>query len=291
MIVDCHSHFHPSQDFTQSDIAELENDRGDIQAVIIVSECPSTANVVLKQSRDYPDFYHACIGLHPVQSSPHGQRFVEMADFQLFQEQIISSFPASGVVGIGECGLDHSPHLFHPTASEKDKEEMKQVQRYILKQHIQLAETHGLPLNIHSRHAGHHAIQVLKESQCTKALMHAFDGKAHYALEAAEKYGIYFSCPPSIARETQGSPMTKWARSIRPDRLLIESDAPALAPVKNTRNHPRNCVVALNWLVDNRKDEISARMLLENSEALFPLLARNARPLINEKSNNDQQRH
>lgn len=36
-------------------------------------------------------------------------------------------------------------------------------------------------MNVHSRSAGHHAVRALQEAQCTRAVLHAWDGKAHYA--------------------------------------------------------------------------------------------------------------
>lgn len=43
--------------------------------------------------------------------------------------------------------------------------------------HVEL----GFAVNVHSRAAGHHTVALLREAQCTRAVLHAFDGRAHYA--------------------------------------------------------------------------------------------------------------
>jgi hypothetical protein len=47
----------------------------------------------------------------------------------------------------------------------------------------------GLAVNVHSRSAGHHAVALLQEAQCARAVLHAFDGKAHYAEVGRSNWG------------------------------------------------------------------------------------------------------
>ena len=73
---------------------------------------------------------------------------------------------------------------------------------------------------------------LLQERQCRRAVLHAFDGKAHYA-QAAAAAGYYLSVPPCARRSPL---MQKWIKRVPLDRLLLETDAPALV---------RACVHAL----------------------------------------------
>jgi len=93
------------------------------------------------------------------------------------------------IVAVGEVGLDFSPHIIRanplnpPGLSEED---LKKIQRDIFIRQIQVAMSLSLPVNVHSRSAGHHALDVLKECGARDVVMHAFDGKATYAKQGVE---------------------------------------------------------------------------------------------------------
>jgi TatD DNase family protein len=90
---------------------------------------------------------------------------------------------------IGEIGLDFSPHILGKT--EAGQETTKQIQRECMRAQVELAQELGLAVNVHSRSAGHHTLTLLRECASVagrgpvRAILHAFDGKAHYAEEAA----------------------------------------------------------------------------------------------------------
>lgn len=83
----------------------------------------------------------------------------------------------------------------------------------------------GKAVNVHSRSAGHHAISLLEAEGATRAVLHAFDGKPHYAERAASALGYYLSVPPCVARSPS---MQKMVKRLPINSLLLETDAPAL---------------------------------------------------------------
>lgn len=105
--------------------------------------------------------------------------------------------------------------------------------------------------------------------------MHAFDGRAIYAERALDDYPglLYFSLPPSIVRTPS---FAKLARRLPLDRLLLESDAPALAAVPQTRNEPAELPRALHMLAGLKGLDVEhvRQVLLHNSYTLFPRLRR-----------------
>jgi TatD DNase family protein len=120
------------------------------------------------------------------------------------------------LVSIGECGLDYSPHVLgeRPSTSKgqaqanslpcigqvhKGKTELKEYQKKIFMEHVQLSKELDLPLNVHSRNAGHYTIDALVEGGCQRAVLHAFDGKEQYVRRGIEA-GFHFSVPPSVVR-------------------------------------------------------------------------------------------
>ena len=138
------------------------------------------------------------------------------------------------VVAIGEVGLDYW----------RGAREERELQRKVFSEFIELAKELDLPLVIHSRSAGKYAINLLLEKRAERVIMHAFDGASSHAVRAAEK-GFMFSIPPSIARSIQKQKLVK---RVPLENLLLESDAPVLAPRPGELNHPKNISVSAEWI-------------------------------------------
>jgi TatD DNase family protein len=131
-----------------------------------------------------------------------------------------------------------------------------------------LAQELALPLNVHSRSAGHHTLDLLITCGANRVLMHAFDGKASYAVRAAEQHGYLFSIPPSVVRSSQKQ---KLVRLLPLEALVLESDSPVLGPEPGVRNEPANlmhavrCIAALKGVSEDRVQEITT----VNAKRLF----------------------
>jgi len=141
------------------------------------------------------------------------------------------------LVAIGEVGLD-----FWVVKEEPQKE----LQKEILKGFINLSKELDLPLNIHSRSAGRHAVALLLENGATRIQMHAFDGKASAALTAVEA-GFFFSIPPSVVRSRQKQKLVK---HLPLTCLLVETDSPVLGPDPKQRNEPANVTIAIKTIAE-----------------------------------------
>lgn len=140
----------------------------------------------------------------------------------------------SRIVAIGEVGLDYW----------RGSREERHLQQMVFEEFIDLARSLDLPLIVHSRSAGKYALEILARKRVDRVLMHAFDGKAEHAARAAAR-GYMFSIPPSIARSRQKQ---KLVEKLPLDSLLLESDAPVLAPTRGEVNHPRNVRVSAEWI-------------------------------------------
>jgi TatD DNase family protein len=141
------------------------------------------------------------------------------------------------LIAIGEVGLD-----YWVVKNEPDRE----IQREIFRGFIELSKEIGLPLNVHSRSAGRHAVDVLLETAAAKVQLHAFDGKFGAALPAVEA-GYFFSIPPSVVRSDQKK---KLVRNLPLSCLLVETDSPVLGPVRQKRNEPANAFIAVKAIAE-----------------------------------------
>ncbi|MEM7487875.1 MAG: TatD family hydrolase [Pseudomonadota bacterium] len=134
------------------------------------------------------------------------------------------------MVGIGETGLD-----YHYTAETRD------AQQESLRLHIEAARRTGLPLIIHSRDADDDMARILTEEHRAgpyACVMHCFSSGADLA-RAALDLGFYLSMS-GIAAFPRSDPLRDIFRAAPLDRLLVETDAPYLAPPphRGKRNEP-----------------------------------------------------
>ncbi len=139
------------------------------------------------------------------------------------------------LVAIGEVGLD-----FWLIKDVPGKER----QRALFARFIDLSLELDLPLNVHSRSAGRHAVAMLLERGARRVQLHAFDGKAAAALPAVEA-GFFFSIPPSIIRSRQKQ---KLVERLPLDCLLVETDSPVLGPDPERRNEPANAALSIKTI-------------------------------------------
>lgn len=124
-------------------------------------------------------------------------------------------------IGIGEAGLD-----YHYDKSPRD------VQQRVFRTHIEAARETGLPLVIHARNADEDMIRILTEEMGRgrfDAILHCFSSGEKLA-EIGVELGLYVSFS-GILTFRNSEDIRRIAASVPHDRLLVETDAPYLAPV------------------------------------------------------------
>jgi TatD DNase family protein len=246
-LIDTHAHIcDPAFDKDRAEVLERARKAG-VAAIIAVGENLTDARKNLELAKRYPMLKPAA-GLYPTVLDLN--QAGEMADF--IQQN------HSSLVAIGEVGLDYWVVKEEP---------QKALQREILIRFIEIAKELDLPLNIHSRSAGRHAIALLLENNATRVQMHAFDGKAGAAMPAVEA-GYFFSIPPSVTRSRQKQKLVK---RLPLSCLLIETDSPVLGPSPDERNEPvniRQSVQAIAEIKDISEETVIAAVW-ENTERLY----------------------
>jgi TatD DNase family protein len=162
------------------------------------------------------------------------------------------------LLAVGEVGIDHW------IAKEPAERERQHV---LFLRFVHLARELDLPLSVHSRSAGHQALRLLTEAKAERVCLHAFDGKAHYAQQAAEA-GYYLSVPPSVVRSEQ---KRKLVAAVSLTRLLLESDAPVLGPDREQRNEPANIQIAVAAIAEIKGVSAAevTKVCLDNTVQLF----------------------
>lgn len=270
-MIDTHAHL-TSPEFQDDLSSVLDRAKvASISAIICVSESLSDANQVLAICNSHRDVLHPAIGMHP----EHATTLSDAALSRELREMTALISSELQVRTIGEIGLDYTPRVL---AIAPSAEIGKERQRRAFSHFISLSQTNGLPMTIHSRGAGHYALRMITDAARNAArplcaTMHAYDGRAIHAERALDtmKEGLYFSIPPCIVRSDN---LIKTVRRLPLERLVLESDSPALAAVAGERNEPAEIARSLRMIAALKgvSEAHAKEVLFQNTLRVFPTL-------------------
>ena len=249
-LIDVHCHLQDGAFDVDRDEIVRRARQASVASIVISSLSLVDAPKTLEVARRYQDCVYVCIGLNPTHLD-----FEEVEEVRGF----IRTFK-NRIVGVGEVGLD-----YYWVREEKSRE----LQIRLLKEWIGFSEEIDLPLVIHSRSAGKYVIQILLNRGFKRVIMHAYDGRAGWAVKAAEE-GIYFSIPTSVWHSRQKQKLVK---ALPLESLMVESDAPVLSPMRGDRNEPANLVYAIRRIAELKDlpEEEVADTTTRNAEKFFQL--------------------
>ncbi|HCH60332.1 MAG TPA: hydrolase TatD, partial [Leuconostoc lactis] len=142
----------------------------------------------------------------------------DTVDFDAAAAQTLEAqLQADKVVGVGETGLDY----YWETAPHD-------VQKQAFETHLALAKKYDLPVIIHNRDAFDDVYAMLKDSGVTKGVMHSFSGTPEQALAFVD-LGMHISFS-GVVTFKKAEEVREAAKAVPLERLLVETDAPYLAP-------------------------------------------------------------
>jgi TatD DNase family protein len=220
MLVDSHCHLdYPDFAAELPDVVARAHAAGVSHLVTISTRVKRFDEIRAIAERFAPVF--CSVGTHPHQAA-------EEPDVTADDLVRLSAHPK--VVAIGEAGLD-----YHYDTSPRDAQEKG------FRTHVAAARATGLPLVIHSREADAHMAEILEEESAKGAfpfLLHCFTGGADLANRAVALGGyVSFS---GVITFKKSEDLRAIAASLPQDRLLVETDAPFLAPTphRGKRNEP-----------------------------------------------------
>ncbi len=225
-----------------------------VAAMLTISTKLETFPEVLAMARRFDNVW-ASVGTHP----HHAAEEVTDATTERLVE--LAAHPA--VIAIGEAGLDY----FYDRSP-------REVQQQVFRAHIAAARETGLPLVIHTREAEEDTARILEEEMARGAfpfVMHCFSS-APWLAETAVALGGYVSFS-GILTFRKGEEVRTAARQVPLDRLLVETDAPYLAPepYRGRICEPAHAAVTLRKLAElrGRTPEDMARITSGNFFRLF----------------------
>jgi TatD DNase family protein len=253
MLVDSHCHLDFPDFSGELDAVVTRARAAGITRIVTISTRVKRHAEVLAIAERFPDVY-CSVGTHPHHA--HEEEDIGV-------DELISRTRHSKVVAIGEAGLD-----YHYDASPRAAQERG------LRNHIAAARTTGLPLVIHSREADEDMARILEQETgkgAFPAVLHCFTGGRDLA-QRAIALGLFISFT-GIVTFKKSDELRAIAQSLPADRILLETDAPYLAPgrYRGKRNEPAYVVETAQVLAETRavSPEEIARQTSENFFRLF----------------------
>ena len=212
MLVDSHCHLDfPEFEDQLDDIVTRAREAG-VEYMVTICTRVTKFEPVLAVANQFPNI--ACtVGIHPhnVESEPEitAQHLIKMAERQ------------PKVIGLGETGLD----FFYNKSPHEDQERA-------FRAHIEASRHTGLPIIVHTRDAEEDTIRILRDEYGKgpfTGLIHCFSG-GHELAKASLELGFYISIS-GIATFKKADALRDVIKTVPVNRILVETDAPYLAPV------------------------------------------------------------
>lgn len=227
--------------------------------MLSISTRMKTFSETLAIAEEYPDIY-CSVGVHPHNAADEPDATVD---------QLARAAEHPRVIGIGETGLD-----YHYDYSPRE------VQARSFRTQIAAARLTGLPLIVHSREAEEDTALILEEEMGQGTfipLLHCFSSKPVLA-ERGLAIGAYVSFS-GILTFRNAEDVRKAARLTPADRMLVETDAPYLAPAphRGKTNEPAFVAHTLKALAETKNLDLNAAARA-TSENFFRLFSKAQRP-------------
>ena len=235
--VDSHCHLDSKQfDSDREEVIQRAIASGVEKMVAIgTGDGPPDLEAGLRLADRYPAFY-ATVGVHPHDAAKASEEtFTQLGELLKHPK----------VIAIGEIGLDYR-YDFSP----------RDVQKNVFIEQMRIARDAGKPIVIHTREAWDDTIALLRSHWKGTGIMHCFSGGPEEARQALD-LGFYVSFG-GIVTFPKATQIQEAARITPHDRILIETDAPYLAPVpkRGKRNEPAYVVETARKLAELRGEPL-----------------------------------
>lgn len=210
-----------------------------------------TSKRAIEYAEQYPEGVYALIALHPIHlfSTHVDEDEIQFKSREeVFDPAIYRELAKSKkVVGIGECGLDYyriddytkiELHGHDAPSPTVNASELRERQKKVFIQHIELAIELNLPLEIHCRDAYNDVYAIVREYPKLRAIMHCYLGTQEQAKKFLDR-GFFISIS-GIVTFKNAKALQEVVRMVPLDRLVVETDCPYLSPepYRGKRNEP-----------------------------------------------------
>jgi TatD DNase family protein len=258
MLVDSHCHLDFDDFAGELDAIMARAEASGLQRLVTISTRIRRHHDVLAIAQRFAKVF-CSVGTHPHYAHE---------ELDISRQDLVACADHPKVVAIGEAGLDYHYDFSSPDAQKQG-----------LRTHIAAARETGLPLVIHSREADADMARILREEHSKgafPAVLHCFTGSRELA-RAGVALGFYVSFS-GILTFKKSDELRAIAAELPAERILVETDAPYLAPQpwRGKRNEPAFVAETARVLAECRgvSPDAIARLTTENFFTLFAKVPR-----------------
>ena len=243
-LVDSHCHLHDRQFFSEEEAEEIlkRSAAAGVKKIICIGTDPEDSMAACQFAAKHPGVYWT-YGVHPEETKWYG-RYGE------------PQFSSARPVAIGEVGLDYHYDGFDREAQIKLFEEM-----------LQLAVENDLPISFHVREAFPDFFDTVAKYPTVRGVVHSFTDSKKVLKRILNETNFYIGVNGLATYSTLPTPPL--------DRIILETDAPFLAPVpyRGETNEPAYIADIAKWLADKLGVSVEevADATTENVNTLFKL--------------------
>lgn len=229
-MIDTHSHIYgPEFDDDRAEVLQRARLAG-VDKVLLPNINEESIARMLQVAKEYPDMCYPMMGLHPEDVKEDWAQVLERMEMQL-----------DGMIAVGEVGLD----FYWDTTFRKEQIEAFERQ-------ICWAVERNLPLVIHMRKAEQELLEVMErhKSDGLRGVFHCFGGSKETASRMLKHEGFVLGIGGVVT--FKNSRLAETLRHVPLDRIVLETDAPYLAPVpyRGKRNEPSYVAHVARFLSD-----------------------------------------
>lgn len=254
-MIDTHCHIDEEAfDADREEVIARQQQSG-VEAMIVPGVNAASINTVLDVCHAHPDYCYPALGLHPEDVKADWQEQLAIV------EQAIRAHKDE-LVAIGEIGLDYYWDKTYKTEQQE-----------VLRRQLLLARELDLPVILHNREATEDILSIVKEivnrpssNRQLKGVFHCFNGSRE-TVEEILKMGFYIGIGGVLT--FKNSKLAEKLDVVPMDRLLLETDAPYMAPVphRGERNESRFMIHVAERLAQVYNCTLETVIMATNSNA------------------------
>lgn len=250
-IFDSHAHYDDEQFDEDREKLLLELKESGVTGILNMSSDYKSIETTRILTETYPFIYGAC-GIHPENADEYNESV---------RSEMINLLKTEKFRAVGEIGLDYYWESNPP----------KEIQKKVFRDQMEIAKTLGMPVVLHDRDAHGDILQIVREFPSVTGIFHSFSGSVDMAREVVS-LGYYLGIS-GVATFKNARKLPEVIAEIPLDRLLIETDAPYMAPVpyRGKRNRSDYLIYVAEKIA-----EIKGK----NVEEILEATADNARRLL-----------